>query len=484
MKKNDIAHLPLSTVRKPLWAKSLQLGLLLPSLLGVFLLTAPADAAKLQSWRFDANQNRLFFTTNGRVQPKAQMVYNPARLVIDLPGVTLGRPKMEQMVGRGIKSVRVGQFNSTTTRMVLELENGYTLDPQEVRFQGITPQQWVVEIPTPQRTNQASRPPVPLPLPTENTRAVTSLENIEVTPEEIIFRTSGRNPILDIKRAADGSSTTIDLRATTLSPDMENDFPSNVNGVKNISVRQLESSPPMVRVTLETETDTPNWRAQIVAGGAILKPDFGRGPVGVVPPVNPPVRPPEISNPPAPLPRPNNRIVIVVDPGHGGRDPGAVGWGGIQEKEIVLDISRQVASSLEQQGIQAILTRNDDREIDLAPRVQLAERLDATLFVSIHANAINMNRPDVNGLETYYYSSGLGLARSIHNSILQSVDIKNRGVRQAGFYVIKRTSMPAVLVEVGFVTGREDSQNLANPTHRAQLAQAISRGIVQYLQQR
>ncbi len=174
MKKNDIAHLPLSTVRKTLWTKSLQLGFILPSLLGVFLLTTPAEAAKLQSWRFDANQNRLFFTTNGRVQPKAQMVYNPARLVIDLPGVSLGRPKMEQMVGRGIKSVRVGQFNSTTTRMVLELENGYTLDPQEVRFQGITPQQWVVEIPTPQRTNQASRPPVPLPLPTENTRAVIS----------------------------------------------------------------------------------------------------------------------------------------------------------------------------------------------------------------------------------------------------------------------------------------------------------------------
>ncbi|HEY9807789.1 MAG TPA: N-acetylmuramoyl-L-alanine amidase [Halomicronema sp.] len=484
MKKNDIAHLPHSKVGKPFWAKSLQLGLLLPSLLGFFLVTAPADAAKLQSWRFDANQNRLFFTTNGRVQPKAQMIYNPARLVIDLPGVTLGRPKMEQMVGRGIKSVRVGQFNSQTTRMVVELADGYTLDPQEVRFQGITPQQWVVEIPTPERTNQVSRPPASLPVATENIKAVTSLENIEVTPEEIIFSTSGRSPQVDVKRAADGSSTTIDIRATTLSPDMENNFPTNVNGVKNINVTQLESSPPMVRVTLETETDAPNWRAQIVAGGAILKPDFGNEPVGVIPPVNPPVTPPRTSNPPAPLPRPNNRIVIVVDPGHGGKDPGAVGWGRIQEKDIVLDISRQVASSLEQQGIQAILTRNDDREIDLEPRVQLAERVDATLFVSIHANAISMSRPDVNGLETYYYSNGLGLARTIHNSILQSVDIKNRGVRQAGFYVIKRTSMPAVLVEVGFVTGREDSQNLSNPTHRTKLAQAISRGIVQYLQQR
>uniref|UniRef100_A0ACD5GSS4 N-acetylmuramoyl-L-alanine amidase family protein n=1 Tax=Desertifilum tharense IPPAS B-1220 TaxID=1781255 RepID=A0ACD5GSS4_9CYAN len=180
---------------------------------------------------------------------------------------------------------------------------------------------------------------------------------------------------------------------------------------------------------------------------------------------------------------PNSRVVVVVDPGHGGRDPGAVGIGGLQEKVVVMDISQQVAAILQQNGIQAVLTRTSDVEIDLEPRVRMARQMNATLFVSIHANAISMSRPDVNGLETYYYQSGLGLARTIHNSILQSTGMPDRGVRQARFYVLRQTSMPAVLVETGFVTGREDAARLANPAFRRQMAEAIARGIIQYIQQ-
>jgi N-acetylmuramoyl-L-alanine amidase len=183
------------------------------------------------------------------------------------------------------------------------------------------------------------------------------------------------------------------------------------------------------------------------------------------------------------LPR-NARVVVAIDAGHGGRDPGAIGIGGIQEKDIVLPISERVAAILEQNGVQAILTRSDDREIDLAPRVQLANRVNADLFVSVHANAIDMSRPDVNGIETYYYATGNGLARTIHNSVLQMSGSRDRGVRRARFYVLRHTSMPAVLVEVGFVTGAEDAPRLATVAHQNQLAEAIARGILQYLQNR
>ena len=113
----------------------------------------------------------------------------------------------------------------------------------------------------------------------------------------------------------------------------------------------------------------------------------------------------------------------------------------------------------------------------------MAERMNADVFVSIHANAISLSRPDINGLETYYYSNGQRLAQTIHNSILQGVDVGNRGVRNARFYVLRRTSMPSVLVEVGFVTGREDAAKLSSPAYQSQMAQAIARGILQYLQQ-
>jgi N-acetylmuramoyl-L-alanine amidase len=174
----------------------------------------------------------------------------------------------------------------------------------------------------------------------------------------------------------------------------------------------------------------------------------------------------------------------MVDPGHGGPDPGAIGLGGLRETNVVLPIAQQVAAILNQQGVQAVLTRTGEYDVDLAPRVAMAERMDANLFVSIHANSIDSSR-DINGLETYYYSSASAqrLARSIHNSILQSIDIPDRGIRTARFYVLRKTSMPSVLVEVGFVTGRQDAAKLSNPTYRSQMAQAIARGILQYIQQ-
>jgi N-acetylmuramoyl-L-alanine amidase len=174
----------------------------------------------------------------------------------------------------------------------------------------------------------------------------------------------------------------------------------------------------------------------------------------------------------------------VIDPGHGGPDPGAIGIGGIQEKEIVIDVSRQVANLLERQGIQVVLTRPDDRDLDLEPRVQIARQVNATVFVSIHANAISMSRPEINGVETYYYSSPASarLAQSIHNRLLQMTGSRDRGVRSSRFYVLRRTTMPAVLVETGFVTGQEDAPRLAMANYRTLLAEAISRGILEYLQ--
>lgn len=194
---------------------------------------------------------------------------------------------------------------------------------------------------------------------------------------------------------------------------------------------------------------------------------------------------PVTQSPPTPnIPNiPAGRIRVVLDPGHGGNDPGAIGQGGLQEKEINLAIARRVQQVLEQRGVAVIMTRTNDLEIDLQPRVDQAEQLQAHLFVSIHANAISLDRPDVNGLETYYFDSGLGLAQTIHNSILRGTNLRDRGVRQARFYVLRNTSMPSVLVETGFVTGAEDAARFRDPAQRDQVADAIAAGILAYVQQ-
>jgi N-acetylmuramoyl-L-alanine amidase len=174
----------------------------------------------------------------------------------------------------------------------------------------------------------------------------------------------------------------------------------------------------------------------------------------------------------------------MIDPGHGGQDPGAIGIGGLREKDVILPISKRIAEVLERNGIQVIMTRDSDYFVTLPGRVAMAKRANADVFVSIHANSAGASRPEVSGLETYYYESGLRLAQIVHNRVLQSLNVRDRKVRKARFYVLRLTSMPSILVETGFLTGREDAASLRSTAYQNQMADAIAQGIIQYLRQR
>ena len=181
---------------------------------------------------------------------------------------------------------------------------------------------------------------------------------------------------------------------------------------------------------------------------------------------------------------PRGRYRVVIDPGHGGPDPGAVGRGGLRETNVVLDVALQVAQLLRSKGVQVVMTRTTEVDVDLPPRVSLANRSRADAFVSLHANALSMARPDVNGIETFYYQGGRSrdLAASIQREILAvSPGSPNRGARPGRFYVLRRTAMPAALAEMGFVTGQLDAPRLASSNHRRRLAQAVTKGILNYL---
>ena len=177
---------------------------------------------------------------------------------------------------------------------------------------------------------------------------------------------------------------------------------------------------------------------------------------------------------------------VVIDPGHGGPDPGALGIGGVRETDIVLDISLQVARYLESKGVNVNLTRTSEIDLDLPPRVAIANRVRADVFVSIHANASRTAKKSVNGIETFYFSTprGLRLSQKIQTEVLKaSQGSPDRGVRKGRFFVIRRTNMPAALVETGFVTGQLDAPRLKNPSFRRKLAFAIAKGILLYLQE-
>ena len=178
------------------------------------------------------------------------------------------------------------------------------------------------------------------------------------------------------------------------------------------------------------------------------------------------------------------KFSVVIDPGHGGPDPGAIGIGGLRETDVVLEVSKLVEKILSEKGVKVRLTRKNEVDLDLPPRVSFANRSDADIFVSIHANASRGKRRDINGLETFYYRGWRGrlLAKGIQKQILRvSPGSPDRGVKQGRYFVIKNTRMPAVLVEIGFLTGRLDARRLEKTSHRKRIAYAIAKGILEYL---
>ncbi len=179
-----------------------------------------------------------------------------------------------------------------------------------------------------------------------------------------------------------------------------------------------------------------------------------------------------------------DRYRVVIDPGHGGPDPGAVGISGLRETDVVLDVALKTSRFLQLKGVEVVMTRKKEIDLDLSPRVNKANRSKANAFVSIHANASRGKKRHVNGLETYYYSGyrGQSLARNIQEQILAvSPESPDRGVRRARFFVIRKTNMPAALVEIGFVTGRMDASKLSKEKYRQKMAFAIAKGIINYL---
>ncbi len=177
------------------------------------------------------------------------------------------------------------------------------------------------------------------------------------------------------------------------------------------------------------------------------------------------------------------RQLVVIDPGHGGPDVGAT-RNGIYEKDIVLLISKQLGRILQQMGYAVVYTRTEDIDLDLEPRVQVAEKSRASVFVSVHVNSLDANSSQVNGIETYHApgaSLGKNLAELVHEQILASTGANDRGVRSARFYVIRNTSMPAILVETGYITNPSEAARLVNPSYQERMAEAIARGVDQFL---
>ncbi len=190
--------------------------------------------------------------------------------------------------------------------------------------------------------------------------------------------------------------------------------------------------------------------------------------------------------------------VIYLDAGHGGTDPGATYYGQ-QEKVLNLDMQNRLKSKLEALGYSVVLTRSDDQFVDLLPRSEKANQSNADLFISIHYNAATA--PTVSGVETYYYQYyaeypakinkayhnnaerlrlSASLASNIQSSVVGTSGAKNNGVKRNTFAVLRETTAPAVLLELGYLSNVEENRKIATVDYREKLANGIVKGITDY----
>lgn len=216
---------------------------------------------------------------------------------------------------------------------------------------------------------------------------------------------------------------------------------------------------------------------------------------------------------------------VVLDPGHGGRDPGAIGPGGLREKDVALSVALRLRALLEAQGVEVIMTRRDDRFISLEARSALANRSGADLFLSIHCNACRS--PATSGVETFALTPEMGdakrawsaarryrpsdlvpgaldslspaaeravfrahldeqrrrsleLAAGLQAELAASLDEEDRGVKLRNFSVLRETYIPAALVEVGFISHRPTESRLRSAARRQRIAEALAAGLGRY----
>jgi N-acetylmuramoyl-L-alanine amidase len=171
-----------------------------------------------------------------------------------------------------------------------------------------------------------------------------------------------------------------------------------------------------------------------------------------------------------------SNTVVVIDAGHGGFDRGGIPGQRVPESIMTLDVAQRLRSILQTNGYKVVMTRSTDVFVPLGTRVAIANSYRNAIFVCIHFNSAT--RRGANGIETYFYGSqSLPLASSIHYYVAGGAASPNRGVRRRGFYVLRKTTIPAVLVECGFLTNPMEAQTVQNSGYRQRLAEEIAHGV-------
>ena len=484
----------------------LQLGLLALTL-GPADLVRGATMVAVRLWPA-ADYTRVTLESDTALRTRQTFVDTPPRLAVDIEGLSLS-PALRELVGKvqasdpNIAGIRVGQFSPGVVRLVIDLKR--PIKPQVFSLEPVGQYQHRLVLDL-----YASKPPDPLAQLIDELAGARAAASMAMASPATPSTGPAAVPALPQPGAGPGAlagSAGSDPLGELISRQGLGTLPSPAGTTPPTKPTATPSTPPAPMTRREEPHPT--------ASAEMYPP--GQRPL-----------------PPSPAPARTDRLIVVaLDAGHGGEDPGAIGPGGTREKDVVLQIARRLrdrlnASTVNDQPVRAFMTRNGDYFVPLQVRVQKARRVQADLFVSIHADAFYT--PKARGASVYALSDGAasstaarwiaqkensadqigGVALNHHDRQVQRalLDMSTTAqirdsltvghamlremgqvgrlhkprVEQAGFAVLKAPDMPSVLVETAFISNPEEERKLRDPAYQEALTEALLRGILRHFE--
>ena len=396
----------------------------------------------------------LVIKASGLISARANKLEAPSRLVVDIVGASLRDPALKKSLDNAGEQIKVAQLDKSTVR---------------ITFIGTGSQGRSLRLSEDQKQLTIS-PKVNATIES-NTDKAYSLSLVAQSEYESTFLIQSNKDIsYKFLKLHNPERLVIDLYGTAYDAKQVAISASKTTQVTSLRFGVASLGRPVTRVVMDLSEEglIEDFKAgadnkQLLIKVYKLSPDKAKD-GGEVPKANK-----------------AQGAKVVVDAGHGGYDPGAV-YDDRQEKDITLQISRKIKQYLEEAGVIVYMTRSEDRFVSLAERVEVSNTIDPDAFVSVHANALPTN-PHMEGLQTYHYhSKSKKLANSVHQQMLDDVKMPDQRIRTAGFWVCKHTTAPSILVETGFMTCAKERRRLVDDNYQTELAKAIARGVIKYLE--
>ncbi len=405
--------------------------------------------------KISTKKNQIILSGTGNfIICEPLLIKEPNRLVFDIPNSILDSNDLAKTIELENKDiVRIGQFESNTARLVVETSN---------------PDKYITAV-TPDTQSMVIAPEDELDFSVlKQTFADANIRDINVyqidkDTTKIIL--SSNSPIYhNIKHKLDSKQTSLSLfNVSVPKQNMLAKF-KETNHLKGVNIKELEKGTKWLFST----NKAVQFETRLSLDGRTLELTLKSPKIEKI----------------AKKKKPKNdnsllRGKIVIDAGHGGYDPGAE-VNGIFEKDIVYDIAKRLAKKLQSAGVQTVFTRKGDKTVSLKERTDITNKEKPDAFVSLHINSSTDKK--IKGIETHWYTKqSEGLAFQIQQELVKYVKSPDRGIKNSMFYVIHHTEVPAILVEIGFMSNPAERYKLLSAKRKDQTAKAISAGLFKYL---